>query len=177
MKRIAAVIFFGCILIGCNSLTIPMPKTEIKNTGWVKIVHGNYLYHKTLQWPDGTEREFYHCEANGGLEEEGETVAIQYTGDGSSMESCAKNLIIQESPSRSNNKFGKKIWFGTKRIKGMSFDQQQLWLKPDASSCGTVDSTDNGMWDASAFEDMSVDHYFSSRDEATKWIVENWCKP
>jgi hypothetical protein len=161
--------------VGCSSNTI-VPAPVVKDTGWVKVVKYDYTYHKTLLFPDGTEREFYHCAIVGALEEEG-SVRIHYTGDGSSMASCATNVTVEVDPKTTNSQ-GKSITIGTTTIMGDSDEKETIWLKPDGSSCGHVRADrDTKRWVAYAFEDYSNNHYFSSKADAVKWLTENWCKP
>lgn len=159
-------------IIGCSETTNVDP---IKDTGWVKIQYADYMYHKTLLFPDGIQREFFYCSPNEALSEEGTTVRIKYQGDGSTMQNCATNVEVQMEPG-SLNAEGKKVWSGTTQIKGYTSLDEIIWLKPDGTKCGSAYVADSN-WQASAYEDMTRTHYFSSKKEAVSWITDNWCKP
>ena len=57
-----------------------------------------------------------------------------------------------------------------------------LWFKTTPTDgdldCGTIIHwQDQPTWKATAFDEYSKAHYFSSEAEAEKWLTTNWCKP
>jgi hypothetical protein len=51
------------------------------------------------------------------------------------------------------------------------------WIFTDThSTCGNVSHDNEGLWEAYAFEEMSLTHYYHTEQEARSFIA-GWCKP
>lgn len=82
------LLFVLVLLVGCET-----PNNEVKDTGPVTVVITNFDYHQTLKWPNGFQKEFYHCAWDGTLGgDAGTVVDIKYTGNGETMGGCA-NIV------------------------------------------------------------------------------------
>jgi hypothetical protein len=101
MKRLGMVVLIavmaaGCGMVGCGDDGVSNVKESgVKESGPVLVVKDYYSYHRTIKIANGELREFYICSPTG-LLEEGTTIEIKFTGDGSDAGSdhCANIISV-----------------------------------------------------------------------------------
>ena len=97
------VILLYLLPTGCSCPPTISPTSTTRNIKIVKIVEPvAFDFHILLEDQKGGQQEFYVCEYTSAfIANEGKTVTIEFYGNGTSMEDCAKNVIV--TPMKGND--------------------------------------------------------------------------